>query len=65
MLPDGLGILPYISQKQYFSLNEEFEAFIKLWKELINSSTIVEYEAQLAKFETRFSLAPAALRYMK
>lgn len=51
--------------KQYFSLNEEFEAFIKSWKELINSSSIVEYKDQLAKFKTRFSLTPAALRYVK
>jgi hypothetical protein len=51
--------------KQYFSSNEEFEAFMKLWKELINSSTIVEYKDRLAKFETRFSLTPAALRYVK
>jgi hypothetical protein len=52
--------------KQYFSSNEEFEAFIQSWKSLINSSTAVEYEDQLAKFETRFSqIAPAALRYVK
>jgi hypothetical protein len=51
--------------KQYFSSNEEFEAFMKLWKELIISSTIVEYKDRLAKFETRFSLTPAALRYVK
>lgn len=51
--------------KQYFSSNEEFEVFIKSWKDLINSSTIVEYKDQLAKFETRFSLAPTALRYVK
>jgi hypothetical protein len=51
--------------KQYFSSNEEFEAFMKLWKELINSSTISDYNNQLAKFETRFSLTPAALRYVK
>lgn len=52
--------------KQYFSLNEEFEAFIKSWKELINSSTIDEYEDQLAKFETQFGqVAPGALRYVK
>jgi histone-lysine N-methyltransferase SETD2 len=51
--------------KQNFSSNEEFEAFIKSWKELINPSTIGEYEAQLAKFETRFSLNTPALRYVK
>jgi hypothetical protein len=51
--------------KQYFSLNKEFEAFIQSWKELINSTIIVEYKDQLAKFETRFSLTPAALRYVK
>jgi hypothetical protein len=51
--------------KQYFSSNEEFKAFMKSWKELINSSTIFDYNNQLAKFETRFSLTPAALRYVK
>jgi histone-lysine N-methyltransferase SETD2 len=51
--------------KQYFSSNEEFEAFITSWKDLINSSTTVEYKDRLAKFETSFSLAPAALRYVK
>jgi hypothetical protein len=29
--------------KQYFSSNEEFEAFIQSWKSLINLSTIIEY----------------------
>jgi hypothetical protein len=38
---------------------------MKLWKELINSSTIFDYNNQLAKFETRFSLTPAAIRYVK
>jgi hypothetical protein len=48
--------------KQYFSSNEEFEAFIQSWKKLINSSTIIEYQDQLAKFETNFSqIVPAAL----
>jgi hypothetical protein len=52
--------------KQHFSSNEEFEAFIQSWKSLINSSTIIEYQNQLAKFETNFSqIAPAALRYVK
>jgi hypothetical protein len=52
--------------KQYFSSNEEFEAFIKLWRKLINSTTIFEYQDQLAKFEAKFShIAPAALRYIK
>jgi hypothetical protein len=51
--------------KHFFSSNEEFEAFIKTWKELINSSTILEYQNQIAKFETRFSQTPAALRYIK
>jgi hypothetical protein len=52
--------------KQYFSSNEEFEAFIQSWKKLINSSTVIEYQDQLAKFETNFSqIAPAALRYIK
>jgi histone-lysine N-methyltransferase SETD2 len=30
--------------KQYFSSNNEFETFIKLWRELINSTTVVEYQ---------------------
>jgi hypothetical protein len=51
--------------KQYFSSNEEFEAFIQSWKSLINSTTEVEYKDQLAKFETRFSHTPASLRYVK
>jgi hypothetical protein len=51
--------------KQYFSSNKEFEAFIQSWRSLINSSSIVEYNDQLAKFEIRFSFAPAALRYVK
>lgn len=52
--------------KQYFSSNEEFEAFIKSWKELINSSNIDEYNAQLAKFTTQFNqIAPNALRYIQ
>jgi hypothetical protein len=51
--------------KQYFSSSEEFETFMQSWRSLINLSTIVEYKDQLAKFETRFSLAPAALRYVK
>jgi len=51
--------------KKYFSSNEEFEAFIKLWKDLINSSTIVEYKDRLAKFESSFSSTAAALRYVK
>jgi histone-lysine N-methyltransferase SETD2 len=29
--------------KQYFSSNEEFEAFILSWKSLINSSSVIEY----------------------
>jgi hypothetical protein len=52
--------------KQYFSSNEEFEAFILSWKSLINSSSVIEYQDKLAKFETNFSqIAPAALRYIK
>jgi hypothetical protein len=51
--------------KQYFSSNKEFKAFIQSWKALINLSTTIEYQDQLAKFETRFSLTPAALRYVK
>jgi hypothetical protein len=52
--------------KQYFSSNDEFEAFIQSWKSLINSSSTFEYQDQLAKFETNFSqIAPAALRYIK
>jgi hypothetical protein len=46
-------------------MNKDFEAFMKLWKELINLSTIVKYKDRLAKFETRFSYTLAALRYLK
>ena len=55
----------FANTKQYFSSNEEFVAFVRSWKDLINSSTIVEYNDQLAKFEVRFCLAPAALQYVK
>jgi hypothetical protein len=51
--------------KRYFSSNKEFKAFIQSWKALINSSTTIEYHDQLAKFETRFSLTPTTLRYVK
>ena len=52
--------------KQYFSSNEGFETFIKSWKELINSSNIDEYYAQLAKFTKQFhESAPNALVYVQ
>lgn len=52
--------------KQYFTSNEQFEAFIQSWKEFINSSNSIEYEDLLAKFMTKYSrVAPAALRYIQ
>ena len=51
--------------KKYFSLNEEFEAFIKSQKDLINSSTIVKYKDRLAKFKSSFSSTTTTLRYIK
>jgi ribosomal protein L32 len=52
--------------KRYFSSNEQFEAFIYSWKELLNSSSIDEYQTILAKFEIQFGqVAPTAVRYVK
>ena len=49
--------------KKYFSTNEEHQEFLKLWNQLIYSTTESSYNSRLLEFKKRFPFPP--IRYIE